>query len=215
MSDDMGAFTPATIMPPGQPKFTLVAPAPSTESTNRGSGTGRKGRPPGSKNRPKGDQEVMTGSGVKTRDEIDKEANKKAEKKAKAEEYAKYISEDVNDKIFIAIVMLSGGKIDPEAFYLPGKAPEFKKSDPRLSELGKTVAIPPDMANSWGKLLAELSYTDAGKTATKYAGTSNLAIVGAALTALLTTFQYALTIKPVVEGIKLMQQQANDESEEE
>lgn len=206
MSDDMGAFTPATI-----PKFTLVVPPPSTES--KGTGSGRRGRPPGSKNKPKGDQEVITGSGVRTRDEIDKEANKKAEKKAKAEEYSKYISEDINDKIFIAIVMLSGGKIDPEAFYLPGKAPEFKKSDPRLSDLGKAVAIPPDMANSWGKLLAELSYTEAGKATTKYAGTSSLAIIGAALTALLTTFQYAITIKPVVDGIKLMQQ-GQDEQEE-
>jgi hypothetical protein len=156
-----------------------------------------------------------SGRGTLPNEDVDLERNNKAEKKAKAEEYAKYIMEDVNDKIFIAVVMLSGGKVDPEAFYLPGKAPEFKKSDPRLSDLGKTVAIPPDMANSWGKLLAELSMTDAGKTATKYAGTSSLAIVGAALTALLTTFQYVLTIKPVVDGLKLLQQQTNEEESDE
>ena len=217
---DLGAFTPAAI-----PKFTL-APAP-VQSTS-GTGIKRRGRPPGSKNKPKEpdyinpSMELGTGSRStlkepKTREEVDNEANRKAEKKARADEYAKYISEEINDKIFMAVVLLSKNQIKPEAFYLPGKAPISKQSDERLSELGNAVAIPPDMANSWGKLLAELSYTETGKTATKYAGSSNLAILGAALTAIVTTIQYVsgvkTTIDTIQQGLAAMQEMKDNEDD--
>lgn len=213
---DLGAFTPATI-----PKFTL---APPVEKPRSGDGTKRpRGRPPGAKNKPKEPElgynpPMELGRGKDTprpssNDSVDKDANKKAEKKARAEDYAKYITEDINDKIFMAVVLMSKNKIKPDAFYLPGKAPAAKQSDSRLSELGNAVAIPPDMANSWGKLLAELSYTDAGKSATKYAGTSSLTILGAALTALVTSIQYVTSVKSVVDGIQLMQEMANEEAD--
>jgi hypothetical protein len=200
---DLGAFTPAEI-----PRFTLVTPT-KTDTPKR-----PRGRPPGAKNRPKepdlgvnppmelGRGSSPKGPPPKSTDTVDQEANKKAEKKARAEEYAKYISEDINDKIFMAVVLLTKNQIKPEMFYLPGKAPAAKQSDERLSELGNAVAIPPDMASSWGKLLAELSYTQAGQSATKYAGNNNLAILGAALTAIVTTLQYVGSVKNTIEGIQ-------------
>ena len=218
---DIGAFTPAAV-----PKFTLapVAEKPSSNAPKRA-----RGRPKGSLNKPKEPElgrnppmELGTGrSSLKepnTREPVDKDANNKAEKKARAEEYAKYISEEINDKIFMAVVLLSKNQIKPESFYLPGKAPISKQSDERLSELGNAVAIPPDMANSWGKLLAELSYTETGKTATKYAGSSNLAILGAALTAIVTTIQYVSSVKTTVDTIQqglaaMAEMKANEEGE--
>jgi hypothetical protein len=149
----------------------------------------------------------------KVTDPVDPDLNKKAEKKARAEEYAKYITEDINDKIFLAVVMLSKGTIKADAFYLPGKAPAAKQSDDRLSELGNAVAIPPDMATAWGKLLAELSYTEPGKSATKLVGTSGLAMLGAAVTAIVTSIQYVTSVKTVVDGIQQMQEMMANEEE--
>ena len=213
MSDE-GAFTPAKIA------FTLSPQASaevSGEPVKR-----RPGRPPGAKNkatleanaraREGGSTSFDPGARKRLRDSVegnenqgvDKDLAKKAEKAARADEYAKYIMEDVNDKIFMAVVLMTKGGIKADQFYLPGKAPASKVADERLSPLGQAVAIPPDMANAWGKLLAELSFTEGGKTATKYAGSSGLATLGAALTALVTSIGYVTSVKATMEGINQM-----------
>lgn len=210
---DQGAFTPAKIA------FTL---SPTAQSEVSGEPIKRRpGRPPGAKNKATLEANARAREGGTTafdtgrrslsdrkqgdpNQPVDEDANKKAEKAARAEEYAKYISEDVNDKIFMAVVLMTKGAVKADEFYLPGKAPASKIADERLSPLGQAVAIPPDMANSWGKLLAELSYTEGGKTATKYAGSNALSILGAALTALVTTLGYVTSVKATMEGINQM-----------
>lgn len=193
-------------------KFTVAAPTtPKVDNVGEPKRRGR-GRPPGAKNRIKEtelgrnpDMAFNTGPSGKppsASEEVDKNANIKAEKKARAEEYSKLISEELNDKLFMVIVALTNGKIAFETFYKEGEVPPSKKKDSRLSEMGQAIAIPPDVADSWGKLLAELSYTNPGKGIVKFVDNNPLGILGAALAAAFSTFQYTQTLKPVVEYLK-------------
>jgi hypothetical protein len=206
-------------MKPTPPPFSFQL-APQTEpklTTPKGTGPGR-GRPKGSKNKVKEpelgtnpSQEFRPGTRPrpvdKPAEDVNKAANEKAEKKARAEDYSKYITEELNDKLFMVIVGLTGGKIKAEAFYKEGSVPPSKKSDERLSDFGNAIAIPGDMADSWGKLLAELSYTKPGKGAVKFAENNPLGILGAAIVAAFSTVQYVNSLKPIVEYLKTIQQE--------
>ena len=232
MSDD--AFKsmppPPSILPKDEPKAPatasiqprVVSPIdPKTGQPRRG-----RGRPPGSTNKP-----VTPSGGVNppsrfsipapSRNQIpsttdtakDAEA-KKQEKKAKAEQYATWINQELNDKLFMFLIGASNGSIKPEYIYKEGKVPLKAQSNPNLTELGNALAIPPDVADSWGKLLAEISYTDAGKNLSKITDNHMIAVIGAALAAAFSTYRYTQTLKPYLAMIKKVQESQKGPSEE-
>lgn len=192
-----------------QSKFTL-APAAVDSKTGQARRTTR-GRPPGSLNKPKppdggvnppSRMNIPAGKQPGPSEPVDnKEATKEA-KKLRAEEYSTWIAKELNDKI---LTMIIGAGIPAEAIYKTGTIPPKLASNPNLTDFGNTIVIPGDVADSWGKLFAELSYTDAGKGVAKAADNHMLGIAFAALTALISTYRYSQQLKPVMDVIKQAQ----------
>jgi hypothetical protein len=191
-----------------------VQPLPNNGEPRRG-----RGRPPGAKNKVKRpDGGVNTpqqfGTGVKppprkvvepnTNEDIDQEKNKQAEKEGRADHYAGLIHKELNDQLFTTLI---GMRLVPAgAIYTAGNIPPASVPDPRLTELGNMIAIPSDVAKSWGKLLAELSYTNAGKSVVGLTQNNNTAVFFAALAALYSTFRYTQQLKPFLDMLKAAQE---------
>jgi len=174
------------------------------------------GRPPGSKNKrentsPVNPSQRMIGSRqpVTPSPDNDTDENKKLllkqQKAARAEQYATYINVELNDKLFMLIAGMPNSPFKAEMFYKENRVPPSVKTNPAYSELGNAVAIPADVAGSWGKLLAELSFTDAGKGIAKATDNHMLTIAMAALTALYSTYRYSQQLKPLLDAIKVAQ----------
>ena len=178
-----------------------------------------RGRPPGSTNKrnPIGPGTArMSGSGgavPNAATPVDKVEATKEQKKARAEEYATYINTELNDKLFLLISSMPGGP-PASSFYKDNRVPPSVKTNPNFSELGNAVAIPADVAGSWGRLLAELSYTDAGKGVAKAAENNILTIAMAALTAIYSTYRYSQQLKPLLDQIKAVQEMQRMAAEE-
>lgn len=215
---------PPSIMPKvdtpvtNQPQRTQAPVDPRTGQPRR-----TRGRPPGSTNKvipPSGGvnppSRLVVPSGGNTnqpnKDTEDELARKKEEKKAKAEQYSTWINQELNDKLFMFLIGASNGSIKPEYIYKEGKVPLKAQGNPNLTELGNALAIPADVADSWGKLLAELSYTDAGKSISKVTDNHMIAVVGAALAAAFSTYRYTQTLKPYLAMIKKVQESQEGES---
>ena len=186
----VGTIDPRT----GQPKRAPGRPRSSTKKAVH---------PPGTVNPP----QTMRGRGTppKATDTVDVKEATKEQKKLRAEQYATYINTELNDKLFLLISGMPGSPFTAAMFYVEGKVPPSVATNPNYSELGNAVAIPADVAGSWGKLLAELSYTDAGKGLAKVGDNHILTIALAALTAVYSTYRYSQQIKPLLDSIKAAQ----------
>lgn len=192
------------VMKPPEVKEPVIDPR--TGQPKRG-----RGRPPGSRNRPKTPELginppqrlTVPPSGrrqpLPPTSEDDKERVKQ-EKKARADQYATWINMELNDRIFMFLIGASGGTIKAEMLYKQGSVPAKAQSNPNLTEMGNAIAIPPDVADSWGKLFAELSYTNTGKSIAKAGENNSIAIGMAALTALFSTYRYAQQLKPIIDS---------------
>lgn len=187
---------------------------PRTGQPKRG-----RGRPPGSTNKVKppngGVNPPMTMRGgtpskPKASDPVDTSEATKAAKAARAAQYAGYINTELNDQLFMFLISASGGAVKSEMLYKEGRIPAKAQSNPNLTEFGNAIAIPPDVADSWGKLLAELSYTDVGKNVTKITDNHAMGVVVAAITALYSTYRYSQQLKPILEGMRKMQEAKRD-----
>ena len=216
MSD---AFTPMGVPPRLAPiPQPSAPPTPSKVDPLTGQPKRGRGRPPGARNRPKPvegginpPQRLVTPTQQnppRASDAVDKKEASKEEKKARADQYATYINTELNDKLFMLII--GATNIPASAFYKEGRVPTKAAGNPDLTEFGNSIAIPPDVADSWGKLLAEVTYTDAGKGLIKATENHNLVIVTAALTAVFSTFRYYQQLKPTLDFIRL-QQKADSE----
>jgi hypothetical protein len=199
-----------SIAPSARP---VGAPDPRTGVPKR-----PRGRPPGSRNRvrePDGGRNTPSTvtippgrrppSTPPTDDEEKKRLQQKQEKKERAEQYAEYINKELNDQLFMFLIASSGGAIKAEHLYKEGRVPPKAAGNPNFSDMGNAIAIPPDVADSWGKLLAELSYTGTGKSVVKMSDNNVLGITIAAVTAAYSTYRYGLQLKSVMEGIKKAQ----------
>ena len=196
------ALTPAKVPTP------VGTIDPKTGQPKRG-----RGRPPGSTKKvvtpPGGVNPPMTmrGSGPsgrqpKATDPVDDKEAIKAQKAARAEQYSTYINQELNDKLFMFLISASGGSIKADYIYKEGKVPLKAIGNPALTDFGNAIAIPPDVADSWGKLLAELSFTDVGKNITKATDNHSMGIIMAAITAVYSTYRYSQQLKPILDGIK-------------
>lgn len=196
--------------PPVAPPKVQAVIDPRTGQVKRG-----RGRPPGSTNKvrtpdggvnPPARLNVPTGPRETPSSPVDKKEATKEEKKVRAEQYATWINSELNDKLFMFLIGASNGNIKPEYLYKEGKVPPKAQGNPNLTELGNALAIPADVADSWGKLLAELSYTDAGKSLGKVADNHMIGVIGAAIAAAFSTYRYTQTLKPYIAMIKNVQE---------
>lgn len=213
---------PASIIPKPEPEFHIVNKTPSVIDPKTGQTKRGRGRPPGAKNRvkpPDGgiNPPMKMSPGSPSRqpsgsDPVDNKEAKKEQKKLRAEQYSKYINEELNDKLFMLLIGASNGAIKPEMLYKEGRVPPKAAGNPNLSELGNAIAIPADVADSWGKLIAELTETDAGKNLMKATDNHTLVVIMAAVTAVFSTYRYSQTLKPYIKLIQQVQANAKGDS---
>jgi len=195
----IGTIDPKT----GQPKRGPGRPIGSTKKAVPPSGGVNPRMTMRGSNPPKG----------KATDTVDEKEATKEQKKLRAEQYATYINTELNDKLFMLLSSMPNSPFKAENFYKENKVPPKAASNPNLSELGNAVAIPPDVADSWGKLLAELSYTGVGKSISTATDNHALSVVMAAVAAIYSTYRYSLQLKPLLDAVKaaqVLQQQAQE-----
>lgn len=197
---------------------TVSAPDPRTGQVKRG-----RGRPPGSANKvkpvegginPPSKMVTPAPPKPKTSDPVDTAEAKKEAKKARAEEYATYINKELNDKLFMLIIGLSNGAIPASVLFKEGKIPAKAAGNPDYTEAGNAIAIPADVADSWGKLLAELTETNMGSSIAKVADNHSLAILIAAGSALYSTFRYYKQLEPTIAMLRAIQQTQEKDNNE-
>jgi hypothetical protein len=169
----------------------------------------RPGRPPGSKNKPKDPQAtanvgggptvVVPGRGrptltEKSPEEIAREKRAKLElKRDRAKKIADYLTGDFSEQMLEMLV--SSTPIDPDIIFTKA-APTTKRSkNPNLTETGQRFAVPPDVAEAWGRVLAELSTSTTGGKLVESFESGNAGLVLACLIAALTTSRYIRSLK--------------------
>lgn len=181
---------------------------PRTGQPRRG-----RGRPPGAKNKsrepeggtnPPARMTIPAGPRQTPSSPVDEAVTKKEEKKARAEQYASYINNELNERLFMLII--GTGAFPAEAIYKPGSVPAKAATNPNLTDFGNAIAIPSDVADSVGRLIAELTYTDAGKGIAKVGENQTIAIVVAALGAAFSCYRYSQQLKPILEQIRRVQE---------
>lgn len=187
-----------------------------------------RGRPPGSRNRSTINRESTTVSptniipprrrstptSLDVMTDVDKEAEAKRKKQAKenqAKVYGAFIANQLNDYIMMA---MQGIGVPQEWLYAPGQAPTVSRST-KYGPMGNQIAIPPMMAESWGKLLSELANTEQGSKIAGF-GDNPLAAIGLnGILAMVTTAQWFSSFNKImkilpqqIELYKLAQAQA-------
>jgi len=115
----------------------------------------RRGRPPGSRNKPK----VTTPAGRIVTEPGEVELYKRvAEKKRAADEATAKILAEGND--YIMLTLISFG-LPAELLYKPGQAPTQVETS-KYSPLGQKLAVSPTAAKIWGRTWAEFQFSDLG-----------------------------------------------------
>lgn len=213
---------PPSIVPKEEFNFSFERPTKSAVDPASGQQRRGRGRPPGARNKIKEpDGGVNTPMRLNSPNRnppketapVDKEVATKEQKKARAQEYSSYIADELNDKLFMLII---GTKAIPaEAIYKSGRVPPKAQTNPHLTEFGNSIAIPADVADSWGKLMAEITYTPIGKNIVKAGGSPNTGIVIAAIMAIFSTYRYAQQLKAVIDMLKQAQAAANSRGDNE
>lgn len=165
----------------------------------------RRGRPPGSKNKPKEAGIVGAGNPATTPTRrstrstdtgapvIDPSKTLVA-KKAKTEEYTKQIVNQVNDQLLMMLVTVG---IPPETLYKNKTGPQAQSFRSDLTDAGQRIAINPSMAHAVASFLTELEFTETGTKIAQSVGTGNGAIVLKGLFALGAIFQYLRGIQHI------------------
>ena len=151
------------------------------------------------------------------------EAQKRQEKKETAERYATFINEELNDRLMMLVIGLidakTGGSAGADLIYKEGRVPPKAAGNPNLTSLGNAIAIPADVADSWGKLLAELTNTDSGKKIENTFSGGPAVILISAASALFSTYRYSQQLKPVIafinqqQGTSVQQEQGTTEDQ--
>jgi hypothetical protein len=143
-----------------------TAPSSSPFNTRIGASTSRRrGRPPGSKNKPKIDPvtgEVVTTirrTNTTSREPTPEEERKRKleDKKKRAKEWENRIVSDVNDIIMDALI---GVGIPPNFLYV--NPPPAKIEQSNFTALGQRISIKRTHAKVWGNTLAEFEASDYG-----------------------------------------------------
>jgi hypothetical protein len=137
------------------------------------------------------------------------------EKKEKAEEYSKYITEEINDKLLLGLISMG---VPSHLLYQPGKAPDFQQAtDDKYTPLGAAITVSPLHADIWGRFAAEaMTSTDAGKSAATALGNSKAMLwlygvlsVGCGISYARTLNETYKKLQPLIEAYQRAQQQGN------
>lgn len=212
---------------PVPPRLLPSLPPAVTSPGSDGTVKRPRGRPPGSRNRrPEAElhppQTLGSGSGrgrptppnppiPSTPDEA-AISKLKQEKQERADQYAVLIHKELNDQLFTAII---GMRLVPaEVIYKSGHVPPASQPDPTLTEIGNMIAIPTDLAKNVGKLLAELSFTPAGKSVVGLTQNNMAGVAMAALAAFYSTYRYTQQLKPFLDMVRASQAAATVPPEE-
>lgn len=127
----------------------------------------KRGRPPGSKNKPKQDEQgnfIPPGrrtSAPKDEDEAAKNRRRIEDKKALAKKREEQILHELNDTLLGELVSLG---IPQDLLFKNGSGPETKPLNPNYTPLAQQLAIPPRVAKMWGLVSAEAENSDIGNT---------------------------------------------------
>jgi hypothetical protein len=81
--------------------------------------------------------------------------------------------------------------------------------------MGNMLAIPTDLSKNAGRLMAELSYTNGGKSVQNVMGNNNVGILLAAGALLFSGYRYTQQLKPFLDMVKGMQEAQVEQEEEE
>lgn len=179
-----------------------VTPADaSTTKVRRG-----RGRPPGSKNLTPAERASKAGLTVLdpklNQDEakrIKDRQEKVARVKARGDELATQIRVELNDYLMQMIV---GAGVPAQFIYENGKIPLSVQRNPDLTELGNNLSIPPSLAKSMGKLIAELEGTDGGAKVATAVSSGKLPMVVAGVTTIIGAVQYGKQVSGILEKVK-------------
>lgn len=176
-----------------------AAPVSSPTQTRK-----RRGRPPGSTNRPK----VVLTSAEQTIEDV---RVKREAKVKRAKQIEEQIYGELNDQLMAFITTTFNVPIG--YLYQPGKEPTVSAKDDRFTDLGARLAIPANLSKSIGKLASELEQTQAGSSLTGIAQNNNVGLIVAAGMTIFGTIQYARRVqdtldkmKPFIEARKQMEQ---------
>jgi hypothetical protein len=150
----------------------------------------KRGRPVGSRNKPKASGVV--GSGGREDAKTDKEGKPDLSevarlKIAKTEAYTAQIVQGFNDQILMVLVSVG---VPPQALFLDGKGPKPQNFRNDLTAVGNRVAIQPSQAHAIASFLTELEFTDTGSRLAKSVGSGNGAMALKGLLAFAATVQY-------------------------
>lgn len=180
------------------------APVPNRNPIDPATGKPRRGRPPGSRNRPK-DTEVPPPSTGPTRvripqgtpqaviDEEKKVADRKKLKAQRQEKIADYLTGKFSED---ALEMLVSATPIPAEYIFTKEAPSAKRSkNPNLTELGQRFAVPPDVADAWATVIAELSTTASGSKVAESFESGNLGLILACLMCFITTARWTRQLR--------------------
>lgn len=184
----------------------VAPPKEANRNIDPATGKPRRGRPPGSKNRPKdasapeataasGDTRVRIPSGI-PRPVIDREkelADKRKLKEARQKKIADYLTGDFSEQ---ALEMLISATPIPADMIFTKEAPATKRSkNPNLTQLGQRFAVPPDVADAWATVIAELSTTGGGSKIAESFESGNLGLILACLMCFITTGRWARQLR--------------------
>lgn len=115
---------------------------------------GRRGRPPGSTNKPKEGKPTPT---------VAELAKIKREKQQRADELTKKIVNDANDALMS--LLISQG-LPASALYMPGQVPVADKANERFTPTGNRLAVKPIQAKAVANFIAEMEYSERGQKMT-------------------------------------------------
>jgi hypothetical protein len=228
MSDEGLAITtplPPSLIPPKAPdpitgegmKVDRSAPLGVNKD---GSPKRPRGRPPGSRNRPKEGQEPIRGGTTRvtppprtstTPPAADKPKIDKEERNKRIEEIASKITGDLNDNIFS--VLIAGTGIPAGLIFKAGQAPvKFAEND-HLTQLGQMFAIPGDVAEYWARVYVTFSETDTGKKMTSSVEGGNVGLILAALMALAATIRWGQQVAAGMNTVRQFQEYAAQQAQ--
>lgn len=178
-----------------------VGPEDSAAARQTPSGQRRgRGRPPGSKNRTPQERLKAAQEGVKgitTEQLIKARQDKAAQVKKRAEEISVMISTDLNDHL---MGLLIGAGIPATAIYKVPPAAEVVNSN--YTPIGNAIAIPPNLAKSAGRLVAELEGTDSGSKVMSVVEGGKAPLVVATISTIVGAVMYANKLNKTMEQFK-------------
>lgn len=135
----------------------------------------RRGRPPGTTNKPKVDPTV--------------------EKQKKVQSITNLIVEDFNEQIISALIAAG---VPPEAFYKPGQIPKVQEVSSAYTPLANQIVIKPTHAKNLAKFAVALEETDTGSKIVHFGDTGRSGLFVSGAMALVSTVMYLTQVNKVV-----------------